>query len=222
MSISLESYSLSENNSSDTDSKQENLAFDEFKLIDQLAKSAALHLGQLVNEQKLLSTQGVLKNELKKVTKKELKGASNERVLDAKNKIKTINESDSVLPNKVIKKPVHENKKWFGFGEGEITEEMKLEAELIRLKSFADNTKKRSKDATKELPKYFEVGTFINNHEDYYNRFTNREKKRGNLGDIMEDEKVMNYIDRKSSEIIAADQEKKKALRVRATKKKRH
>eukprot|EP01133_Synstelium_polycarpum_P010595 gene10595-12329_t len=93
---------------------------------------------------------------------------------------------------------------------------MKMEAQLIKLQKFTTPMARQNRDAKSELPKYFEIGTFANNHEDYYNRYTNKEKRRGNMGDILANEKVLEYIDRKSSKIIADDKKRDKILKRRA------
>ncbi|GAM23461.1 hypothetical protein SAMD00019534_066360 [Acytostelium subglobosum LB1] len=175
-----------------------------------MAKNAAAHLGRLIQEQQLLTTQGVLRNELKESSKAQFRENAVQKVDNVKKMIKNINEGDSVLPNKLVVKQNHETKKWFNFGAGEITDEMKTEANMIKLKKFADNTQKYTRSAKAPLPKYFEIGTIVNNHEDYHNRFTNKEKKRGNLGDLMADDKVMAYIDKKSSELISEARDRKK------------
>ncbi|KAF2071512.1 hypothetical protein CYY_007173 [Polysphondylium violaceum] len=206
--LNLNNVSLGTKETKDTNTTI-NPLLDDFKIIDQLAKNTAIHLGKLVNQHKILSENSLLKKETSTISKQDFNNQLPTKLDLLKKKIKPVNENSSILPTKNKLKVNQENKKWYGFGEKEITDEMRQEAQLIRLQQFLDPTKRFNRDtASEELPEHFEIGTFENNSADYYNRFTNKEKKRGTLGDILANENMLDYIDTKSTKIFNQERTK--------------
>ncbi|EGC37687.1 hypothetical protein DICPUDRAFT_149698 [Dictyostelium purpureum] len=207
--VSLSGGTITKPTATNTDKKNE-LLEEEFLLIDQLAKNAAVHLNKLVNQKQIIKENSEL-SETKKILKKEFKDSIPSKLELLKKNMKPVKENASVLETKQKKKVNHENKKrWYGFGEGEITDEMKQEANLIKLQQFIDPTRRFNRDAVKDLPEHFEIGTFENSHVDYFNRFTNKEKKRGALGDILNNERALKYIDDKTEKIKSDTRQSKK------------
>ncbi|KYR00581.1 hypothetical protein DLAC_02600 [Tieghemostelium lacteum] len=176
----------------------------EYKLIDRLAKNAATHITKLVNQQKLLEKNNILKSEINKVSQKDFESAIPDKLDRIKKKIKLVNENQSLLETKEKTKPIDkETIKWGGIGSGGVTDQMKLEAKLINLQRFTDPTRGFNKESvSSKLPKHFEIGTFQDSNVDYYNRFTNKQKKQGTLGDILQNEQLLDYIETKSNKIM--------------------
>ncbi|KAN0045473.1 hypothetical protein ACTA71_005851 [Dictyostelium dimigraforme] len=212
--LNLNNVSLTNKNKessiTDKSKKIENdILEDEFKLIDQLAKNTAVHLNKLVTQQKILSKNsqlGITKN----ISKKDFKDIAPSKLELLKKTMKPVVENTSVLETKPKVDRNLKNKGWYGFGKKEVTEEMKQEANLIKLQKFIDPTRRFNRSELEELPEQFEIGVFQNSNVDYFNRFTNKEKKRGALGDILSDERAIRYIEDKSDKITLDNRQFKK------------
>ncbi|KAK5583251.1 hypothetical protein RB653_004842 [Dictyostelium firmibasis] len=213
--LNLNNVSLTNKNKEDTTTNNKpkksgnDILDDEFKLIDQLAKNTAVHLNKLVNQQKILNKNSQL-GITKIISNKEFKNSAPSKLDLLKKSMKPIVENTSVLETKPKVDRNLKNKGWYGFGSKEVTDEMKLEANLIKLQKYIDPTRRANKSQSDELPEHFEIGVFENSNVDYYNRFTNREKKRGALGDILDNEKAIRYIEEKSDKIIQDNRKLKK------------
>ncbi|KAM9952623.1 hypothetical protein ACTFIR_007677 [Dictyostelium discoideum] len=207
--INITDNNNNNNNKSKKTENQSDILEDEFKLIDQLAKNTAVHLNKLVTQQKILSKNsqlGITKN----ISKKDFKDIAPSKLELLKKSMKPVVENTSVLETKPKVDRNLKNKGWYGFGKKEVTEEMKLEANLIKLQKFIDPTKRHNRSQLEELPEHFEIGVFQNSNVDYYNRFTNKEKKRGALGDILSNESAIKYIEEKSDKITQDNRQLKK------------
>ncbi|EGG18991.1 hypothetical protein DFA_02234 [Cavenderia fasciculata] len=177
--------------------------------------SAASNIDTLVKKNTISKETDILRKDLEKTSKQTFIDIEEESLNNIKKKIVSIDESKNILPTTesngmtrndhgalVDNKNTNKKKNTVRFGVGGVTKEMKREAKLINLQRFADPSQGHFSSSDKQsLPKLFEIGTFVDNHTDYFNRFTSKEKKRGTIGDIMSNDKVLNYIDKKSSQI---------------------
>jgi len=65
-----------------------------------------------------------------------------------------------IIINKNKKKTETTGKKWFDMPAPEITPEVKLDLQLIKMRNVLDRKRHYKKDDTKGLPKYFQVSSF--------------------------------------------------------------
>ncbi|ORX91174.1 Fcf2-domain-containing protein [Basidiobolus meristosporus CBS 931.73] len=92
--------------------------------------------------------------------------------------------------------------KWFDMPAPDITDELKRDLTLIKLRNVLDPKRHYKKDNSKELPKYFQVGTIIEGAGEFYSaRLTRRERKETILGELMADTDSKRYFKRKFLEV---------------------
>jgi len=93
---------------------------------------------------------------------------------------------------------------WFGMPATEVTEEIKNDLEVLQMRGALDPKRFYKKNANKELPKYFQVGRYVNNPVEFYSdRGTAKNKKKSLVDELMADAEFQRYNKRKYTEIIA-------------------
>lgn len=117
------------------------------------------------------------------------------------------------IEGKSFNLPKEENKretagaKWFDMPAPEITPEVKLDLQLIKMRNVLDRKRHYKKDDSKGLPKYFQVGRIIEDKSEYFSsRLTKKERKNTLLDEIMSDVNSRQYFKRKFNEIQKASQ----------------
>jgi len=111
------------------------------------------------------------------------------------------------LPKKEENKRETTGAKWFDMPAPEITPEIKLDLQLIKMRNVLDRKRHYKKDDTKDLPKYFQVGRIIEDKSEYFSsRLTKKERKNTLLDEIMSDVSSRQYFKRKFNEIQKASQ----------------
>ncbi|XP_058451800.1 deoxynucleotidyltransferase terminal-interacting protein 2 [Malaya genurostris] len=109
---------------------------------------------------------------------------------------------------------------WFNLPAPEITEEVKNELELIRMRSVLDPKHFYKRSEMKTLPKYFQIGKVIASPLDYYNeRGTKKTKAKTLVDELLEDAEFQKYNKKKYAE--ALEKRKKKAYHKAAIKMKK-
>eukprot|EP01132_Coremiostelium_polycephalum_P000559 gene559-704_t len=188
----------------------DNKDLNDFNFNDTLALSAANNLKKLIDENKLTKKTFTLNKELEKLSKDKFEQSLPDKIDIVKKKIKPITEKVIAPTKEKTKQEKREEKVWGKFCSKGVSDNMKLEAELIHLQQFADPSKRASRAALSQtsLPDKFEIGTIVDQPTDYYYRFTNKEKRRGAFGDIMANEKSLDYITTKSNKILTEDRRK--------------
>ena len=94
-------------------------------------------------------------------------------------------------------------KKWFNLPATELTEEVKRDLEIIKMRSALDPKHFYKRNDMQGLPKYFQIGKVINSPLEYYNnRLTKKERKRTIVDELMADAEFAKYNKRKYKEII--------------------
>jgi len=106
------------------------------------------------------------------------------------------------------KKELERNKtkgdKWYGMPATEVTEEIKNDLEVLQMRGALDPKRFYKKNSNKELPKYFQVGRYIDNPVEYYSdRGSAKNKKKSLVDELMADAEFQRYNKRKYTEIIA-------------------
>ena len=94
--------------------------------------------------------------------------------------------------------------KWYGMPATEVTEDIKNDLEVLQMRGALDPKRFYKKNANKELPKYFQVGQYVNSPVEFYSdRGTSKNKKKTLVDELMADAEFQRYNKRKYTEIIA-------------------
>nr|CAG4638816.1 EOG090X0GO7 [Cyclestheria hislopi] len=93
--------------------------------------------------------------------------------------------------------------KWFNLPMQEMNEEKQRDLEIIQMRSILNPKQFYKKNDLKVLPKYFQVGTVVENAADFYHsRLPKKERKRTLVEELMADANFQRYNKRKYAEII--------------------
>jgi len=93
---------------------------------------------------------------------------------------------------------------WYGMPATEVTEEIKNDLEVLQMRGALDPKRFYKKNSNKELPKYFQVGRYVNSPVEFYSdRGSGKNKKKSLVDDLMADAEFQRYNKRKYTEIIA-------------------
>jgi len=79
---------------------------------------------------------------------------------------------------------------WFNMAKPELTEEKKKDLELLKMRRVLDTKTFYKKNDIQELPKYFEVGTVVDNATDFYSdRIPKRQRKQTLVDELLADDR---------------------------------
>ncbi|XP_065078114.1 deoxynucleotidyltransferase terminal-interacting protein 2 [Ochlerotatus camptorhynchus] len=117
-------------------------------------------------------------------------------------------------------------KDWFNLPAQEMTDEVKNELELIRMRSVLDPKHFYKRSEMKTLPKYFQIGKVLESPLDYYNE---RGQKKSNaktlVDELLENAQFQKYNKKKYAEALEKRKKKayhKAAIKMKRLKKKKH
>ena len=91
---------------------------------------------------------------------------------------------------------------WFNMPATEITDEIKNDLEVLKMRGALDPKRFYKKNASNELPKYFQVGRYVDNPVEFYNDRGTSKKKKTLVDELMADAEFQRYNKRKYTEII--------------------
>ncbi|RVE53230.1 hypothetical protein evm_002063 [Chilo suppressalis] len=107
---------------------------------------------------------------------------------------------------KAMKKKEREKTKgpsWFNLPAPEITDELKNDLEILKMRSVLDPKHFYKKNDMEVLPKYFQVGRIMDSPLDHVNeRLSKKERKRTMVDELLADAEFQKYNKRKYKEII--------------------
>ncbi|KAL9400973.1 hypothetical protein Peur_004822 [Populus x canadensis] len=114
--------------------------------------------------------------------------------------------NDPIMLNKLRKSQRKDTlgKDWFDMPAPTITPELKRDLQLLKLRSAIDPKRhyKRGDPKSKDLPKYFQVGTVVESATDFYSgRLTKKERKATIADELLYDQTFRAYRKRKVREI---------------------
>ncbi|CAH0747656.1 unnamed protein product [Diatraea saccharalis] len=116
---------------------------------------------------------------------------------------------------KAMKKKEREKTKgpgWFNLPAPEITDELKNDLEVLKMRSVLDPKHFYKKNDMEVLPKYFQVGRIMDSPLDHVNeRLTKKQRKRTMVDELLADAEFQKYNKRKYKEII--DEKRKSEYR---------
>uniref|UniRef100_A0A914Y371 Fcf2 pre-rRNA processing C-terminal domain-containing protein n=1 Tax=Panagrolaimus superbus TaxID=310955 RepID=A0A914Y371_9BILA len=91
---------------------------------------------------------------------------------------------------------------WFDMPATELTEENKMDLELLQLRNSLDPNIHYRKNDRSVLPKYFQVGKIVDNQADFYSsRMTKKERKRTMVEELMQDYSLLSKHKKKYDQI---------------------
>ncbi|XP_050022758.1 deoxynucleotidyltransferase terminal-interacting protein 2 [Dermacentor andersoni] len=104
---------------------------------------------------------------------------------------------------------------WFGLPAPEMTDELKHDLEVLRMRHVLDPKRFYKKNDLKDLPKYFQVGTVMDSPADFYHaRVPKKDRKQTMVEELLADAEFRRFNKKKYSEAMARQQRavSKKAL----------
>lgn len=107
---------------------------------------------------------------------------------------------------KALRKKEREKTKgpaWFNMAAPEVTEELKNDLQVLKMRSAMDPKHFYKKNDMEVLPKYFQVGRIMDNPLDHVNeRLTKKQRKRTMVDELLADAEFQKYNKKKYKEII--------------------
>ncbi|XP_055697990.1 deoxynucleotidyltransferase terminal-interacting protein 2 [Phlebotomus papatasi] len=97
-------------------------------------------------------------------------------------------------------------KEWFNLPATEVTDEIKNDLKVLQMRSVLDPKHFYKKNDLKVLPKYFQVGQYLDSPLDYHQeKHVKKSKKRSIVDDLLKDAEFQKRIKRKYKEIAAKE-----------------
>ncbi|XP_013183347.2 deoxynucleotidyltransferase terminal-interacting protein 2 [Amyelois transitella] len=157
---------------------------------------------------------GTLKSKLGSVdVEKEMRKSILKPGIEKEHSLPGYNVSDKKL--KALRKKEREKTKgpgWFNLPAPEITEELKNDLQILKMRSALDPKHFYKKNDMEVLPKYFQVGKVMDSPLDHVNeRLTRKERKRTMVDELLADAEFQKYNKKKYKEIV--DDKRKREYR---------
>uniref|UniRef100_G3SUM4 Deoxynucleotidyltransferase terminal interacting protein 2 n=1 Tax=Loxodonta africana TaxID=9785 RepID=G3SUM4_LOXAF len=93
---------------------------------------------------------------------------------------------------------------WFGMKAPELTDELKNDLKALKMRASMDPKRFYKKNDRDGFPKYFQIGTIVDNPADFYHsRIPKKERKRTIVEELLADSEFRRYNRKKYSEIMA-------------------
>ncbi|XP_012646410.2 deoxynucleotidyltransferase terminal-interacting protein 2 [Microcebus murinus] len=93
---------------------------------------------------------------------------------------------------------------WFGMKAPEMTDELKNDLKALKMRASLDPKRFYKKNDRDGFPKYFQMGTIVDNPADFYHsRIPKKQRKRTIVEELLADSEFRRYNRRKYSEIMA-------------------
>ncbi|XP_014635624.1 PREDICTED: deoxynucleotidyltransferase terminal-interacting protein 2 isoform X2 [Ceratotherium simum simum] len=93
---------------------------------------------------------------------------------------------------------------WFGMKAPELTDELKNDLKVLKMRASMDPKRFYKKNDRDGFPKYFQIGTIVDNPADFYHsRIPKKQRKRTIVEELLADSEFRRYNRRKYSEIMA-------------------
>lgn len=93
-------------------------------------------------------------------------------------------------------------KKWFEMRAPDVDDNTRMDMEMIRMRGVLDPKRFYKHNDRRALPKYFQMGTVVDEGTDFYSsRLTKRQRKQTLVEELMADANIRQYNKRKYSEV---------------------
>ena len=104
---------------------------------------------------------------------------------------------------KKIEREKTKGKDWYNMSAPEMTEERQRDLELLQMRHVLDPKRFYKKNNSENLPKYFQIGTVVDNAADFYtDRVAKKDRKQTMVDELLADAEFKKYQKRKYVEII--------------------
>ncbi|KAL0276241.1 UNVERIFIED_CONTAM: hypothetical protein PYX00_003849 [Menopon gallinae] len=124
------------------------------------------------------------------------------------------------VPVKKSRRAVHKERKaerdktkgkdWYNLPATEVTEEIKNDLEVLKMRSALDPKHVYKKNDMKVIPKYFQIGKVVEGAADFYNgRIPKSQRKRTLVDELLADSSFRAYQKKKYKEIVDDNRRKK-------------
>nr|XP_049698719.1 deoxynucleotidyltransferase terminal-interacting protein 2-like [Helicoverpa armigera] len=148
---------------------------------------------------------GKLKSNLGGVdVEKEMKSSVLQPGIEKEHKLPSYNVSKNKL--KAMRRKEREKTKgpgWFNLPAPEVTEELKNDLQVLKMRSALDPKHFYKKNDMEVLPKYFQVGRIMDSPLDHVNeRLTKKQRKRTMVDELLADAEFQKYNKKKYKEIV--------------------
>ncbi|KAI9299215.1 Fcf2-domain-containing protein [Neoconidiobolus thromboides FSU 785] len=92
-------------------------------------------------------------------------------------------------------KEANAGKKWFNMEAPEMTEELKKDLQVLKLRKVLDRKRFYKKDNKSLQSKYFQVGTIIEDKSEFYSgRLAKKDRKQTILQEVLHDKQAQTYF----------------------------
>jgi len=138
---------------------------------------------------------------------------------DSKFEIKSKLGKKATKKAKKLEREKTKGQDWYGMPATEVTDEIKRDLEVLKMRDALDPKRFYKKNSSKELPKYFQVGKYVDTPAEYYTDKVNSSGKSKNktlVDELMADAEFKKYNKRKYAEIV---EEKSKFVKKKDRKK---
>ncbi|KAK3928118.1 Deoxynucleotidyltransferase terminal-interacting protein 2 [Frankliniella fusca] len=112
-----------------------------------------------------------------------------------------------LLKKRKMEREKSAGRNWFNMQAPEITEEMKNDLEVLKMRSALDPKHFYKKNDFKNLPKYFQVGRVVESAADFYHsRIPKKDRKKTLVDELLADAEFQKSTKKRYKEIIAEKQ----------------
>merc|ERR1711915_540020 len=127
---------------------------------------------------------GVTNTEARKKIQEEYSGAvlADHELPKGKKKVKKLRK---------IEREKTKGKDWYNMSAPEMSEEKQRDLELIQMRHVLDPKRFYKKNKSENLPKYFQIGTVVDNAADFYtDRVAKKDRKRTMVDELLADQSL--------------------------------
>ncbi|KAL1972456.1 hypothetical protein VTN31DRAFT_6870 [Thermomyces dupontii] len=100
---------------------------------------------------------------------------------------------------------------WFNLPKAHMTQELKRDLQLLRMRNVLDPGRHYKKNSAKDVPEYVQIGTIIQGPTEYNNRIPKKERKKNFVEEVIAAEKETGRFKKKYTEIQKKKTSGKKA-----------
>lgn len=116
---------------------------------------------------------------------------------------KQVLEEEEHQKNKNLEKSKQAGAGWFNMKSTQVTEEIKHDLKLLKMRNYLDSKRFYKRENTKDaIPKVFQIGTVVSGAQEYYSsRLTKKEQSKSFVDELLRDQQTKQLLKRKASEI---------------------
>lgn len=112
--------------------------------------------------------------------------------------VETVLGQSQPLSRKALRK--QRTEEWFAMPKVEVTNELKKELSIIKYRQYLDPKRFYKKDKW-QIPEHFQMGTIVGGPADYYSRLTRKQRGKGFVDELINDEEANKWFKRTYDQI---------------------